>query len=114
MHNWPWKMPVLAWFGAVPKTHDPAQQVAAVLRTQALADAVEEALRRMLPDLLALGSAEHFLTDYGDEATYTLPWDLFTRESAEEALAAARRSIELAREAIRAVESWHKEQRSED
>lgn len=105
---------VLAWFGAVPKTHDPAQQVAAVLRTQALPNTVAEALRRMLPDLLALGSAEYFLTDYGDEATYTLPWDLFTRASAEEALAAARRSAELAREAIRAVESWHREQRSED
>jgi hypothetical protein len=64
----------------------------------------------MLPDLLALGSAEHFLTDYGDEATYTLPWDLFTRESAQEALAAGRRSLELAQEAIHAIEDWHKSQ----
>ena len=54
---------------------------------------------------LALGSTEHFLTDYGDEATYTLPWDLFTRESAEEALAAAQRSIQFARQAVRAIEA---------
>jgi predicted RNA-binding protein associated with RNAse of E/G family len=67
----------------------------------------------MLPDLLALGSAEHFLTDYGDEATYTLPWDLFTRESADEALMAARRSMHLAREAIHAIESWHETQGGE-
>jgi HEPN domain-containing protein len=96
----------LAWFGAVPKTHDPAQQVAVVLRTQTLPDKVAEILRRMLPDLLALGSAEHFLTDYGEEATYTLPWDLFTHESAREALAAARRSFQLAQEAIDIIESW--------
>lgn len=54
--------------------------------------------------------AEYFMTDYGDEATYTLPWDLFTRKSAEEALAAARQSIELAQKALRAIESWHEEQ----
>lgn len=80
---------VLMLFGVAPKTHDPAQQVAAVLRTQEIPPAIQEIMRRMLPDLLALGSAEHFLTDYGDETTYTLPWDLFTQESAEEALVAA-------------------------
>ncbi len=101
---------VLAWFGAVPKTHDPAQQLAALLRTQPLPETVQEVIRRMLPDLLALGSAEHFLTDYGDEATYTLPWELFTRESAEGALTAAQRSVELAQEAIRVITDWHKEQ----
>ena len=45
----------------------------------------------MLPDLLALGSAEHFLTDYGDEANYKLPWELFTEGSAEDALSSAQR-----------------------
>lgn len=105
---------VLALFGVAPKTHDPARQVAAVLRTQALPIEVQEVMRRLLPDLLALGSAEHFLTDYGDEATYTLPWDLFTRESAEEALAAARRSIQFARQALRTIEAWRKEQTDDD
>jgi len=52
---------VLALFGVAPRTHDPAQQVAAVLRTQVLPAEIQEALRRTLPDLLALGSAEHFL-----------------------------------------------------
>jgi len=54
--------------------------------------------------------AEHFLTDYGDEATHTLPWDLFTRVSAEEALAAARQSLQLAQEVVRAVEATRREQ----
>jgi len=101
---------VLALFGVTPKTHDPAHQVAALLRTQVLPAQVQEAMRRMLPDLLALGSAEHFLTDYGDEATHTLPWDLFTRVSAEEALAAARQSLQLAQEVVQAVEAARREQ----
>ena len=105
---------VLMLFGVAPKTHDPAQQVAAVLRTQALPTEIQEILRRMLPDLLALGSAEHFLTDYGDEATHTLPWDLFTRESAEEALRAARRSVEMAREILHIVEVWRRDQKNSD
>jgi HEPN domain-containing protein len=100
---------VLALFGVAPKTHDPARQVAAVLRAQALPADVQDVMRRMLPDLLTLGSAEHFLTDYGDEQTRTLPWDLFTRESAEEGLVAARRTLEFAREAVRTVEAWRKE-----
>ena len=39
----------------------------------------------------ALGSTEHFLTDYGDEANYKLPWELFTEESAVDALSSAQR-----------------------
>ena len=45
-----------------------------------------------------------------DEATYTLPWDLFTKESAEEALAAAQRSVQTSQKAIEAVRLWQNEQ----
>lgn len=101
---------VLTMFGVTPKTHDPAREIAAILRTQILPDTIREALNLILPDLLALGTAEHFLTDYGDEATYTLPWDLFTKESAEEALTAARRSAQIAQNSIEAIKIWQKEQ----
>ena len=97
---------LLALFGVTPKTHDPAREIAAILRSQPLPDVVEQELRRMLPDLLALGTAEHFLTDYGDEATYTLPWDLFTAESAEAALVAARRTLQSAQETITTIRIW--------
>jgi HEPN domain-containing protein len=83
---------ILASFGVAPKTHDPARQVAALVRKLPLPEDIQQQIRRILPDLLALGTTEHFLTDYGDEATYTLPWDLFTQEAAQDALAAARRS----------------------
>lgn len=88
---------VLALFGVVPRTHDPAQQIAQILRDRNLSADLVSALERMLPDLMALGSAEHFLTDYGDEACYRLPWEIFDRDAAADALASARRSAASAR-----------------
>jgi hypothetical protein len=37
------------------------------------------------------------LTDYGDEATETLPWDLFSQDSAVQALALAERVLDHTR-----------------
>ena len=105
---------MLALFGIAPKTHDPAREIAAILRTHPVPETIQQKLKEMLPDLLALGAAEHFLTDYGDEASYTLPWDLFTEESALEALATARRSIHAANICIEAIIAWQKEQSTRD
>ncbi len=91
---------VLALFGVSPKTHDPAREIAALLRMGRVAEPLAGRLRQMLPDLLALGQAEHLLTDYGDEASYRLPWEIFTAESAEEALGCARKAAAGAREAV--------------
>ena len=91
---------VLSLFSVSPKTHEPSQQLAALLRDKKLPDNVQDIVLQLLPELLALGKREHFLTDYGDESTYTLPWDLFTKDSAEEALEAARRSRQMAKDII--------------
>lgn len=101
---------ILASFGVVPKTHDPAKQVAALLRKQSLQENIREQMQRLLPDLLALGATEHFLTDYGDEATYTLPWDLFTRESAADALATARRTLKQTLKLLDVIADWRRDQ----
>lgn len=84
----------LSLFGVVPKSHDPARQVSAILQRESLPEEISLALKQMLPDLVALGEREHVLTDYGDEETYTLPWDLFTQQSAETALKTAQRCIQ--------------------
>ena len=88
---------VLALFGAASKTHDPAQQIARIVRSKDLGEPMRGMLEKMIPDLLALGSAEHFMTDYGDEASLRLPWDIFDKEAASDALNAARRCIDSAR-----------------
>ena len=63
----------------------------------------------MLPELIALGEREHVLTDYGDEENYTLPWDLFTKESAEAALASARRCVQIAQQLKTLADAWRKD-----
>lgn len=100
----------LALFGIAPKTHDPARQIAAVLRDQELPADVSAMLHAMLPDLLVLGAETHFLTDYGDEANYTLPWDLFTRQTAGDALQAARRLVQMAQALRDTVDAWRQRQ----
>jgi HEPN domain-containing protein len=100
----------LALFGITPKTHDPARQLAAILREQELPARLSELLHAMLPDLLVLGTETHFLTDYGDEANYRLPWDLFTQQTAEDALQSAQRLVRIAQELRGAIEAWRQEQ----
>ena len=86
----------LALFGIAPKTHDPARQIAVILNEWELSEEIADLLHQMLPDLMALGSEAHFLTDYGDEANYRLPWEIFTQETAEDALQSARRLVVIA------------------
>lgn len=101
---------VLSLFGVAPKTHDPVRQISALLRKENLPQRIQSSLQRMLPDLLALGEREHVLTDYGNEETYTLPWDLFTEESAQEALTIARRCVQSVEELLLSVNEWRKNQ----
>ena len=103
----------LALFGIAPKTHDPARQIAGVLREQELPEDVSDLLHAMLPDLLVLGTETHFLTDYGDEANYTLPWDLFTQQSAVDALQSARRLVQMTYALQEMITIWRQEQSSD-
>jgi len=102
----------LALFGIAPKTHDPARQIAAILREQELPANVSELLHAMLPDLLVLGAEAHFLTDYGDEASYTLPWDLFTQQTASDALQSGRRLVQMAHTLQDMITTWRHRQSS--
>jgi len=61
---------------------------------------------------LVLGTEAHFLTDYGDEASYTLPWDLFTRQTAEDALQSARRLVQMAHTLQDMIRAWRQERGS--
>ena len=90
----------LSVFGISPKTHDPARQLAVVLEQIELTSDVRNLLKQMMPELQALGSSAHFLTDYGDEQGYVSPWELFGQESAVKALASARKTVKSAKHLI--------------
>ena len=49
------------------------------------------------------------MTDYGDESSYRLPWDLFDEESAKLALSAARNCKAAAENIIQQVRNWWSE-----
>lgn len=84
---------ILEHFGVVAKTHEPAREIAAIVRNNAEDVEVLETLKDILPDLLSIGLREHILTDYGDETSRTLPWDLFDEQKAKVALDSARRCL---------------------
>ena len=72
-------------------------------------DGIQQDVEEVLPDLISLGSEEHFLTDYGDEGNYLLPWDIFTKESADEAFHAAKNCFERCKELIEEIRRWRDE-----
>jgi hypothetical protein len=47
-----------------------------------------------------LGPSIHVETDYGDEATWRTPWELFDEAAAESALALAVEALALARQIV--------------
>lgn len=81
---------VLMLFGISPKTHQPEKHLAKLIQDSGIPDDLNKLLREALPEFQVVGFEQHFMTDYGDESSYKLPWDLFTEDSATEALKAAR------------------------
>ncbi len=85
---------ILALFEIPPKTHDPAKHLTNLVKNKNLIKSISQKIESLLPDIIAFGLEEHIMTDYGDEATLTLPWDIFTEESASDALTTARKCVE--------------------
>ncbi len=81
---------ILMLFGISPKTHEPARLLRKLVHNTEIPNAIRDKIKEIIPEFLALGIEEHFMTDYGDESSYKLPWDIFDEESAKLALNAAK------------------------
>ncbi|HID64466.1 MAG TPA: HEPN domain-containing protein [Anaerolineae bacterium] len=92
---------IVACFTPLEKTHEPAEQVRVLLDEGVIPNQVCEMVVEALPALEALGWKEHIQATYGDEATFTPPWELFNEAQAESALTAARRAVVAAGEVYR-------------
>jgi len=97
---------ILMLFGIPPKTHEPAKQLAHLIDHSEIPVSVRDDIKDVLPDFLTLGLEEHFMTDYGDESSYKLPWDMFTEKSAKSALQAARLCTSRSESIIESVRRW--------
>lgn len=97
---------ILMVFGVAPKTHDPAKHLATLMTREEIPEPILRKIKEILPDLITLGFDEHILTDYGDESSYALPWDIFDEESAKIALETARLAKSTAEEVVADVAKW--------
>ncbi len=94
---------ILVIFGISPKTHDPAIHLSELVKSPDLPEDIKGKIKNIIPDVGTLGAEEHFMTDYGDETNYKLPWDLFTKKSALSALNSARVCVREAKIIIKTV-----------
>lgn len=100
---------ILMLFGVSPKTHEPAKQLSHLINHGEIPVSIRDEIKDVIPDFLTLGLEEHFMTDYGDESSYLLPWDIFTKESAKSALQAARLCTSKSERIVESVRQWRAE-----
>ena len=99
-------------FGVSPKTHEPAKHLVHLIDNPEIPETFRTQIKHILPDFIKLGVEEHFMTDYGDETSYRLPWDIFDEESALSALDSARMCRAVADEIIDHVHEWRSGERT--
>ena len=97
---------ILALFGLASKSHDPAKHLAKNIHDENIPEEIRQRIKDLLPDLLILGFDEHILTDYGDESSYTLPWDLFDEDAARSSLETAKRAAAAVPLVVDLVNQW--------
>ena len=87
---------IIALFEPVERSHDPSYQLKRLIEQKRLGEAYKPQVDEIIPILEDFGIEEHFMTDYGDEATHTDPWSLFSEEDAIKALEMAERCYRFA------------------
>jgi len=88
---------ILAIFGPVERSHAPSKYLKQLIEGGKLDQTIISQVVEMLPLVEELGAEEHFMTDYGDEESYRVPWEIFKEEDAKEALAAAEKCLKVAK-----------------
>jgi HEPN domain-containing protein len=80
---------VLARYGPVPKIHEVARPLANLQQREELDATVKEKLVTLQELAERLSYEEHIRSDYGEEATFKTPWELFDQHDAQEAVASS-------------------------
>jgi HEPN domain-containing protein len=91
---------VLALFRPVVKAHDLSNLLLDLIDEQTLERGAALKIEELARCASRLGFKEHILTDYGDELTFTSPWEIYSQEQAETALEIARESLGIAQEFV--------------
>jgi HEPN domain-containing protein len=91
---------VLALLGPVGRTHNPSLLLREALAEGEFPGEISPQVERLAECAEFLGPDIHVQSDYGDEACGRTPWELFDRESAQEALSLANEAAELAQQLL--------------
>ncbi len=92
---------LIALYEPVPQTHNPAKILMDLISRGEISSQSSTAIQNILEYASSLSPQIHIQTDYGDEAHGLTPWELFSEEDAREALAIARRVVEMAEAIIK-------------
>jgi HEPN domain-containing protein len=95
---------VLSLFRPVVKAHDLSNLLLDLIDQQKFDQETALKVEELARCASRLGYKDHILTDYGDELTFTSPWELYTQEQAETALEIAREAMVIAEEFISRTE----------
>jgi HEPN domain-containing protein len=91
---------VLALLGPLGRTHNPAVLLRNGLQEGRFPAEVRARIERITECARLLGPDIHAQSDYGDEAAWKTPWELFSEADARQALALADEAVHLAREVV--------------
>lgn len=100
---------ILMLFGISPKTHEPARLLGKLVTDTEIPNETRKKIKEILPEFLTLGVEEHFMTDYGDESSYALPWEIFDEEAAKLALRAAKHCKSASEDIVKNTRRWRSE-----
>lgn len=92
---------LLALIGPVGHTHDPGEILLEALKEGRFTPAVESQVRRIAESAGRLGPNIHVESDYGDEANWRTPWELFDEMKAREALELAEEAVRLSQQVVK-------------
>ncbi len=95
----------VALVAVVGRSHEPGEVIDRALRDGRYPAALEGDLARLSELAKTLGPEVHIQSDYGDEETFTTPWELFHESHAQAALATAEAAVALAEEIVTAFGS---------
>jgi HEPN domain-containing protein len=87
---------VLALLGPVGKTHNPAGLLRKALADNRFPQEIVPHVKELAENAELLGHDIHMDTDYGSEANWRTPWELFGEADAQQAFAIAEIAVELA------------------
>jgi len=90
---------IVALFRPTVRTHKISELLLNLQDEEKLTTKESQGIEKLAEYAKLLGLKEHILTDYGDELTHKVPWEIYKEEH-------ARRAMEIAADAVRIAEGF--------